>query len=75
MPALPNPVALLDTNFAALLAAVRAIRPKCSDCGHPLDAGGLDVRIRKDEAGQLEQVCRPCFHSEIAELQMAHPLR
>jgi hypothetical protein len=33
------------------------------------------VRQREEEAGQLQQVCRPCFNGEIAEMQMAHPLR
>jgi hypothetical protein len=75
MTALPTTAASLNTHFGALLAAVRAIRPKCPDCGHPLDDSGLDVRTRENDAGQQERVCRPCFHGEIAEMQMAHPLR
>lgn len=58
-------------NFAALLAAVRSLRPKCPDCGHPLGPERADVRIRLDDSGQHEKVCRPCFQGEIAEMQMA----
>lgn len=65
----------LVSNFEGLLEAVRALRPKCPDCGRPMDRESDGVRQRKNDAGQLQRVCRPCFQGEIAEMQLAHPLR
>lgn len=70
-----TPVAASVSNFEQLLAAVRALRPKCPECGHALDPEGEGVRVRHTDMGATERVCRPCFHAEIAEMQMAHSMR
>lgn len=66
----PTTQATLAVNFAALLAGVRSIQPRCPDCSRPLDAEHEGVRTRINAAGKPEKVCRPCFQGELAEALM-----
>lgn len=54
-------------DFAALLAGVRSLKPKCVDCGVALQESVTGVRIRLSDKGKEEKLCRACAVSEIGE--------
>jgi hypothetical protein len=54
-------------NFDGLLAGVRALKPKCAECGVPLQESITGVRFRQTEEGATEKLCRACAVTEIGE--------
>jgi hypothetical protein len=56
-----------DVDFSALLAGVRAIAPRCVECGVPLDFAMTGIRFRMTEAGDEGKLCRPCAVTEVGE--------
>jgi hypothetical protein len=57
-------------NFEGLLAGVRALQPKCAECGIPVDESTTGVRYRQTAAGATEKLCRACAVTEIGESLM-----
>lgn len=54
-------------NFDGLLASVRALKPKCVECGVPLQESITGVRFRQTDDGETEKLCRACAVAEIGE--------
>ncbi|WP_199026608.1 hypothetical protein [Ralstonia sp. ASV6] len=54
-------------NFDGLLAGVRALKPKCAECGIPLQESITGVRFRETDEGTTEKLCRACAVTEIGE--------
>lgn len=54
-------------DFAALLAGVRALKPRCVECGVSLQESVTGVRVRFSDDGMAEKLCRACAVSEIGE--------
>ncbi len=54
-------------DFSALMAQLRAMRPKCPDCGVGMHTEDTGIRIRMTDAGQPEKVCRDCFLGELVD--------
>lgn len=60
-----------SVDFSSLLEGVRALKPKCVECGIPLQESLTGVRVRKSEDGHTEKLCRACAVSEIGERLIA----
>lgn len=59
-------------DFSALLEGVRALKPKCADCGIPLQESVTGVRTRLTDDGKAEKLCRACAVTEIGESLVLH---
>lgn len=54
-------------DFSGLYAGILKYKPKCPDCGVPLQESETGVRARVSDDGEVQHVCRPCALEEIAE--------
>lgn len=53
-------------DFGRLFGAVRALKPKCTDCGIPLQESVTGIRSRQN-GDKVEKLCRACAVSAIGE--------
>ena len=60
-------LAKAPVDFDVLADGVRALAPKCAECGIPLDADTTGIRERQTEAGPVERLCRACALTELGE--------
>lgn len=54
-------------DFKRMFEALRDLKPKCLDCGVPLELSETGIRKRLNDQGQEEEICRTCFVSEVGE--------
>lgn len=56
----------VQTEYNQLLAAIRARKMTCADCGRRIQESVTGVKSRRTQGG-TESICDACFYRELGE--------